>query len=276
MKPTRSSLRRWACPAVTLCALGLLGAAALGDGGKRPAAKREAKKVAKMVDALANRNKPPKVVDRRLTGGAWPQTLPLYPDGYDWKEERRVHRALTALLADTSVELWEELVRSWDDERYCVVVMDGTLDDAYVRSVGAVCRDLAYARLTKVFRRHLPPGLPPRGLRLDVGFDARDLASWREVRKKKSVYELQIEACQEAARALAKVKGLSKEEVAKAREKIEAEVAKLKKTKRPDLPKFPEHFWKTYNAKDAKLARKTLKDGYTGDIGHSLSGKRCR
>jgi hypothetical protein len=277
MKPTRSLPRRWACPVIILCALGLLGAAALGEEGRGPAAKREAKRVAKMVDALANRNKPPKLVTRRRPD-LWPRRLPLYPEGYDWKEERRVHRALDALLADRTAELWEELVRRWDDEPYCVVVMDGSMDDAFVVSVGSVCRNLAHDRLVGVFRRHLPdnPYGDGRPLRLDVGFDARDLASWREVRAKKSLYELQVEACEEAVRQLAKVKGLSKEERAKARKKIEAEVARLRRAKRPDLPKFPEHYLKTYNAKDAKVARKAIQDSSIGDIGDKLTGERCR
>jgi hypothetical protein len=275
MSPTRSSPRRWPCPAVVLCALGLLGAAAPGDEGRRPAAKREAKRVARMVDALANRNKPPKIVRRRVTPDVWPQTVPLYPEGYDWKEERRVHRALDALLADRTPELWEELLRRWDDERYCVVVMYGSFDNALVYSVGTVCSHLAHDRLVDVFDRHLPPNSEGRPLRLDVvGDTVRDLAGWRKKRAKKSLYELQVEVCQAALRELAKVEGLSKEERAKAREKIEAEVARLKRTKRPDLPKFSALWLKTYNAKDAKRVREAVEDGFRGDI--ELSGARCR
>src|SRR5437899_2608445 len=81
------------------------------DRHGRPGGK-ERKAVVKMIDALANRNRPPKLVD--MDG----DRLPLFPDEYDWKEDRRVRSALGKVRAERTAEMWEELVRGIGDERY--------------------------------------------------------------------------------------------------------------------------------------------------------------
>jgi hypothetical protein len=274
--------RPWARPAIVLWTLGLLGAVVLGGEDRRPAAKPDAKGVAKMVDAIANHNKPPKIV--RRPRDAWPETVALYPEGYDWKEEERVHRALDELYADTTAELWEELLRRLDDERYCLVDVSPSSEDAYIESVGSACGDLAYARLVDVIREHLPrdPNHEPYRLSLPVGFRQVNLAAWRKERAKKSLYELQIEVCEAALRDLAKVQGVSKAEQAAARrkaevqgvleaektaarQKLEAEIAKLRRTKRPHLRKL-DYPGLTYDAEVAKRVREAVQRGSSEEI----------
>src|SRR5262249_12020311 len=117
------------------------------------------RRATEMVDAIVNHNKAPKIVD-------WPRSAhpnppctshaALFSEDHDWKEEERVDKAIEALEEDRTKEVWEELVRRIGDRRYCVTVTTVKTGDAYIRTVGDICRDLAYSRLIGVFWYHLP------------------------------------------------------------------------------------------------------------------------
>jgi len=185
-----------------------------------------------MVDAIVNRNKSPQVVAWR---GYFPSEAALFAENHDWKEERRVHKAIEALEKDQTEAVWEELVKRTRDRRYCETVTSGQTCDARVRTVGDVCEDLASRRLKGVFERHLPrvPLLEAKPIYLEVGVN--DVSKWRKQRAAKSLYELQIAICESALKALAREKGIRQAEKDQARKKIEAEITKLKKTKQPVL-----------------------------------------
>jgi hypothetical protein len=265
------SLLRCVRYAFAVSSLSLFGGVVLGEAAPGPAPKRDAKGAAKrMVEAIANRNKPPKLVDRTR---AWPRRLPLYPEGYDWKEEERVRDALDKLYQEATAELWEELVRREGDERYCVTVVDNA-EDAHVHSVGLVCWYLAYSRLVGVFEQHLPPNRLRVGARIPLDahaiVPAKTLAEWRKARAKKSLYQLQIEVCENALRELAKVKRVSEKEKADARRKIEAEIRKLKAEKKPVFLKhasFRETQDALYTPGLAARIRKVIRSGSSETIG---------
>src|SRR5262249_58899734 len=65
---------------------------------------KQAKALAKMIDALANRNRPPKLVPIEENG----PRLPLFPANYDWKEHERVRTALGKVQREKTPEMWEE------------------------------------------------------------------------------------------------------------------------------------------------------------------------
>jgi hypothetical protein len=268
MNPTRPLRRRWFHYALTLGGLTLLGAVVLAEGARKPAAKRDAKGPARMVEAIANRNKPPKLVWRRR---GWPRKVALFPEGYDWKEDKRVLKALDELFRDRTVELWEELVRreKKDDRRYCVTLVSSNCEDARIESVGDVCSRLAYARLLDVFEQHLPDN-PYKPGRISLKTGIENLAEWRKERAKKSLYQLQIEVCENALRELAKVEGVSEKEKAKARKKTEAEIKKLRETKKPVLVEY-EGFWHPdseyqYKPERAKRVREAVRKGSSEHI----------
>src|SRR5690242_12997399 len=100
--------RRLLC-VLSLCLLTITTAMVLGgDVNKKREKDPAGERAAKMAEAIANRNTPPKIVKRR---NYLPQYVPLYPKNYDWKEEDRVRNALDELEGDTSTELWEALVQ---------------------------------------------------------------------------------------------------------------------------------------------------------------------
>ncbi|HEV3256149.1 MAG TPA: hypothetical protein VG013_04660 [Gemmataceae bacterium] len=264
MNGTCSFCPRSAPCLTAIAGLVLIGMFALSKGPAGPAAKRDAQAVRKMVDDIVNRNKAPELVDRPRGS---PETVPLFPKGYDWAEEKRVLKALDRLYQNSTVELWEELVRKVDDPRYCVVVRDGQAADAEIRSVGDVCKDLANSRLVDVFCQHLPDDPnKPGTIYLDVG--TTYIAAWRKRRADKSLYQLQIEVCEVALRELSRDERVSEKEKTSARKKIDAEITKLRRTKQPVFLKYPSFrgFELVYTPEQAKLIRENVKSGFSGQI----------
>lgn len=257
--------------------LSLIAAIALGgdvkkkrekDSAVEQAAKRSAKEAAEMVEAIANRNKQPKIVSRR---NVKPKNFALFAEDYDWKEEERVKGALDKLSRNESVELWEALVQKANDRRYCIVSYSWSSDDAERYSVGRMCRKLAYDRLcSKVFEEHLP-SIAPFGCPIRLRSIEDDFLAWRKDRKEKSLYQLQIEVCEMAIRELPKVSVhfLSGKEKSEARKKIEAEITELRRLKRPHIgktgipPAYPE--------RAAKRVREAFEKGSLEHLGLRLS-----
>jgi hypothetical protein len=223
-----------------------LGVALTGEAADGEKPDRGRKTPAQMVEDLANRNNPPKLVE------IYSDRLPLFPRDYDWDEQHRVQKALTELSKDTSEELWEELVRRSDDARYCLTYMDEG-DWGWNRSVGFFCSAHAGAVLRDVALRHLPrqwmtgkrtpalssqgrwnPGLP-RGMAMiaDIIDIKTGLREWREKRKGKALYQLQLELCERALDKVRDAEDVPEGEREAARKAIEAEAAKLRQTKRP-------------------------------------------
>src|SRR5205807_236214 len=143
------------------------------------------------VAALVNRNKPPTLASRGRD--SLPGLVAVYPENYDWKEEERVRTAIRELRDDTTTEVWDELVRRRDDQRYCVVIATEKLNDAKIRTVGDVCSQLAYSKLTGMYRPHMPRRGPDTRPLTPHLRDIKDLGDWRKDRANKPLYELQIE-----------------------------------------------------------------------------------
>src|SRR5262249_29172500 len=137
---------------------------------------------------------------------------------------------------DTRIEVWDALVRSEGDKRYCLTVRDW-IDNPKDRTVGSFCSELAHFRLCGVYLEHLPvdPIKDGRRIRLpiSIGDQIGDLAKWRAQRKDKAMYELQIEVCEAAIAALGKVEGVPQKDVQAAKAAIEAEIRKLRESKKP-------------------------------------------
>lgn len=251
--------------ALGMAGLGLLAAAltplAAGEKQKakepaeKQAAKRDAKEAAKLIEAIANRNKPPKIASRR---GYLPHNVPLFPKDYDWKEEYRVHDAVNKLYKDTSAAMWEALIQRKDDRNYCVVRFNEYTTDGEIHSVGRICYDLAYDRLCGVVWSHLPKD-PDKDAPLRLKTGVGDLAAWRKDRSDKALYQLQIEVCETALRELAKHKRLAIEAKATLRKKIEDEIAELRKTKRPVV--WESHLLHTYSSQIANRIREASEKG---------------
>jgi hypothetical protein len=258
--------RWWVRSAILISGLCLLAVATLGC---KQETKHDAKEVAKMVEDIVNRNKPPELVTRPPRSD--PSLVPLYPESYDWKEEERVRQAIKKLEDDTTAEVWEEMVRRKDDPSYCVVVAVEPWENAKIYSVGYVCHKIAYSRLIGVIQQHMPDDpTGPDGRPLKVGVDG-SLADFGKERRIKPLYQLQIEVGEKALLGLSRlnVENFPKDEVDRARKKIEAEIEKLRKTREPILvkaPSFPGPPGIPYPKDAAKRVRDAVKNGVAGSI----------
>lgn len=246
-----SQCRGWTCFGMPICCLILTGTVLSGQAKKEDVPIR---REAKMIDAIANRNRPPKIVER-----SGPD-IPLFPKGYDWKEQHRVSVALGKLEADLDLKLWDELVKKVDDKRYSLTVADKASNAPHNLSVGDFCYELAEWRLAGVFLRHLPddPRKKGRSMRIIV-VGRQTIKKWRQERKDKALYKLQIEVGELMLVELAKVQTVSQAEKDAARKKIEAEIKKVKESKQPTILKTrTSAFDSLYGANDAKRFRKQL------------------
>jgi hypothetical protein len=230
---------RWAFSAFTISSLILVGPVVLGEPAGKKKAKRDAKSVAQMVEAIASPNKPPKLVNGNGPGS---RKMHQFPKDYNWKKQKQVYRALVKVYKDTSIEMWEELVRKSGDRRYSLTVTSQQSETSHNRTVGDACRHLAYSRLIHPLRRCLPRDPTHDGWRLNLNFSIGNLREWREERKHKSLYELQIEVCERALEELERrndelrtVKRISQANLDAARKKIKSAIEKLKRTKQPVL-----------------------------------------
>jgi hypothetical protein len=225
----------------------------VAETARRPAPKNKAKAAAKMVDAIANRNEPPELVKT-------PSRLPLFPKDYDWDEQERVRSALAKLHEDMTVEVWEELVRKSDDRRYSLTTKNKA-EDPENHSVGYFCSSLGWWWLKGVYEQHLPDdeNSIKEGAKIDLGMENHSrLADWRKKRKDKTLYQLQLELCEIVVARLAKVKGISQKVRDSTRKKIEAEIKKLRRTKRPIFVETNIAGIELYDADEAKKIRKQL------------------
>jgi hypothetical protein len=211
-----------------------------------------------------NANKPPTVVDRRAGS---PKKVPLFPEQYDWNEEKRVLKALDKLYTDSSVELWEELIQREKDTRYAVTIVS-PVETPKMLSVGSICSELAYSTLVGVFRQHLPPDPRKDGSSITLDVTDKSLGEWRKARKDKALYELQIEVCETAIDMLSKTKGIPEDQMLTARRRIADEIEKLKAGKRPFIPKREsfQDFKHVYTRELAKRIREVVSSGSAEDI----------
>lgn len=157
-----------------------------------------------MVEALANHNAPPKLVDTRH--------FPIFDPKFDWQEDNRVWEA-TELLIRRAEAAWPELVSHLDDKRYCITLRSFS-GYTYTWTVGDMCGRIISKNLCKAYYQTLQASFGARNVnarnvhsrmslpRIPRG--TKTLKEWCEDRSKKKLYELQIELCEWAIQELAK------------------------------------------------------------------------
>lgn len=152
----------------------------------------------KLIDAVASRNRPPRLVK---SGNA---SFPLFDKDYSWAEQRRVRLALEALMRTKSDELWWRLRANTGDNRYVLTASRG----GQVRNftLGELCADLVDLRLCLGFTSHLPsvPGRLPASFRPEAEF-WRQEANWS--RQREPLHAMQAALCEVAIRQFAAVEG---------------------------------------------------------------------
>lgn len=202
---------------------------------------------AAMIEALASRNKKPEIVDGR----------PLFLPHFDWEDQTRVLKAFSSLRSDASEELWEELLKHLDDDRYSLTMEFNESGCGVNYSVGRLCRNLAYLRLVGcVLDCHV--GAHPS---VRWNKDLRpELRQWRQARADKSLYELQIEVCEMGLQNFDKLPGyFSEERKQEMRRNIELEIADLRKTKQAKFQRFSLDSFAVYGKNKSTPPKASLK-----------------
>ena len=106
----------------------------------------------RLIDAIASRNKAPKLVGKEERFA-----YPIFPEKFEWDDQKRVQKAAWALAQDDSNDLWGCLVQHFHDKRY-----SGTcqIDENYPWNyeVGTICVFIARNKLCCAHLLHLEPG----------------------------------------------------------------------------------------------------------------------
>jgi hypothetical protein len=238
-----------------------------------------------MIDALASRNKPPRVADDVLD----------FPADYDFKDQDRVRAAVWALSQDESNDLWERLVGHFSDKRYSVSFQSKGEDPmercACQLTVGAICDSVAVRKLTCAYLLHLEPEkthpfgvnsavvwdgagkfIPDNahvGLHKALPFNA-DFGSWCRARKGKPLYELQIELCEWAIGQIERYSNVAEKPKKEFIDAVRKEIESLEKSKKPVVDRspwaspIPSESCKFYDSRES-----ALKDRAPGGAGAS-------
>ena len=142
-----------------------------------------------MIDAMASRNRPPRLVP---LGDA---TVPLFEKAYDWSEQQRVRRAMDAVARIRSDEAWWQLRERIHDGRYVLTAARGGVTRNF--TLGAICSDILDSRLCLAFVSHLPsvPGRLPASFQPEEEY-WRHEAEWAA--RRAPLYAMQAALCQRA------------------------------------------------------------------------------
>ena len=158
-----------------------------------------------MVEGLASRNDPPKLVTM-----ADDALVPIYPSKFDWADESRIQSVIGKLWKRDGNELWPHLVQHIDDQRYSFThsADEGLEPIAINRSVGWVCRTIAHDHLIRPYMQFVPTEYPVWDYHVVPYKDMsnpeqlKDLKAWYKPRNGKPLYELQIEMCRWAIKQM--------------------------------------------------------------------------
>jgi hypothetical protein len=190
----------------------------------------------KMIDALANSNAPPRILEDGDGHVAFPQN-------YIWSEQDRIPKVI-ATLTDHAEESWPELVGAIDDDRYSITFKIHDYPSNW--TVGDVCSEIirdylvqgyyAYriddpatgGRRWSAYMKHIPEAYDPEN---------KELKKWCQGHKDKKLYELQIAACEWAVNKISEYfPNVANTTKRKSIEAIKEEIKKLQQTKKPLHP----------------------------------------
>ncbi len=237
----------------------------------------------RLIDAVASRNEAPKLVGKERSFA-----YPVFPDKFDWKDQKRVRAAAWALAQDDSNDLFGRLVEHLNDKRYSATC---ELDECYPANsdVGDICAVIARNKLLCAYLRHLEPGktshyggptsnfVPegsrkylPDSLQRELHYrspldDTSDLAKWYRARKGKPLYELQIEVCEWAIKKVQDAHRVAEKPREAFIAAVRKEIESLRKNKKPVVNPSPwsspmcgDEGWKFYTKEEAIWTRNNV------------------
>lgn len=190
----------------------------------------------RMIDALANRNQKPEFVDVGTRLDA--RHSPLFPEDYDWAEDRRVAYAIRDLQRFDGEELWQCLCEHLEDERYLKSYAFN--DAAHVSTIGYLAFIKTNAELSAAYLRHFPMSWTnalwfPQSRVIHNLYEA---IAWHREHKNVPLYQQQIEACQISLQRMRSIKSSrppTQSEVEKFEQDVSRQIEVLRLTKTPVL-----------------------------------------
>lgn len=201
----------------------------------------------RLVRSLRNANKQPRIV------GGWNVR---FDPGYDFAEQRRIHKAIRALTIYTE-EAWGELVKNLDDNNYSYTFGFGESTRNY--SVGQVCEQLIRNALSASYDDRVAlligTGLSSSDLQNPKTRDLVKLKEWLKSRENISLVEAQIETLEELSLRLSSLKSNDDTKKASFCESISEARVRFSELKVPKLgSSFIPHKeqWFYLNERDAK------------------------
>jgi hypothetical protein len=149
-----------------------------------------------MVEALANNNPTPVTIGHRHK--------PLFDENFDWNENSRARNSIPVLILNVELA-WPQLVSHLGDERYCTTYKSFS-GSSYNRTVGDICREIVLRNLSNAYFETVH--FTPKEVFLNMQTasflrDPKILQRWCADRHERKLYELQIEMCEWAQKALA-------------------------------------------------------------------------
>lgn len=184
------------------------------------------------VESPVNHNSPPTII----RGG---NARAVFPEDYDWCEQRRVSEVIESLM-EHAEEAWPELVNALSDDRYSVTF--NIHDSPSNWRIGHVCAEIIYDYLAQGYFSHsVPDTVDGRRWRAIMMRPAArdDLTKWCQERKNKRLYELQIETCEWAIAEIPESFPMASADwQQKAIAEIRAEIRSLKTAKKALRPDY--------------------------------------
>lgn len=258
MRRSHRRLTNASLAALIVTGISVLGSAHFRAGRASEPSKARSAKWDAAIEALVNRNPAPRLVPYDGPGNTFDSdVIPVVSPKYDWKEQARAQAALAKLSHERDEGLWESLVKHIGDKRFALTMNhNGSRFENY--SVGEFCHMLALRRFRFIMHMHSDPNSGDRpDVYFELGMD--DLAKWRKKRAGKSLYELQIDACETALSQVPKLEDLPKEAKDSVRARLQSMVKKLKKTKKSLYFDTTMDSYECFTAMRAEEARKLLK-----------------
>lgn len=220
-----------------------------------------------MIDALASTNAPPVLQknDKQLLIEYGPTQLPIFPIDFDWENQENVLTTARELSQTESLEVWDEILKHFDDKRYCITLWK-EYENPETCSVGQMCCNIAYHRLDGAFLENL--GLDDRFLPLRIPLENKEfenLPAWRKNRQKSTWVEMQIEVGELVLAAIPKVQYISPERREMLRVQTQEKINTIKQTGIPHFEPFRRKL-ATFTPAVAERIRDRLNQGRQTEI----------
>lgn len=226
------------------------------------ASEHEPEETARLFAQLVSKNMEPELKehDTNSLRQLGPTKVPLFPTTFDWENQKVVRRSVLRLGKAESDEDWDELLKHLKDDRYCITVYPDYFNNPINYSIGKICSELARHRLSDPFLKDRGFDRRDRLVMIDYKSDDMvDLRKWREARRDKKLYQLQLEVGERILDAIKDVKYVTEEWKEKSSNKLKMQLETLARNKTPFETAFGNDSFPTYSAKQAEKIRTLLK-----------------